>query len=45
MFSLALAKEKGTIDDQTYNDVVKELSLIPEKMKEVLEQNEKIAVL
>lgn len=43
MFSLALAKEKGTIDDQTYNDVVKELSLIPEKMKEVLEQNDKIA--
>ncbi len=43
MLSLALAKEKGTIDDQTYNEVVKELSLIPEKMKEVLQQNEKIA--
>ena len=43
MLSLALAKEKGTIDDQTYNGVVKELSLIPEKMKEVLEQNDKIA--
>jgi glucosamine--fructose-6-phosphate aminotransferase (isomerizing) len=43
MFSLALAKEKGTIDDKTYKDVVKELSLIPDKMTEVLEQNSKIA--
>jgi glucosamine--fructose-6-phosphate aminotransferase (isomerizing) len=43
MFSLALAKEKGTIEDKTYKEIVKELSLIPEKMKEVLNQNNKVA--
>ncbi len=43
MLALALAKEKGTLDEETYLSIVKELTVIPAKMKEVLEQNDKIA--
>jgi glucosamine--fructose-6-phosphate aminotransferase (isomerizing) len=43
MLALALAKEKGSLDEQSYLSVVKELTMIPQKMKEVLEQNDKIA--
>ena len=40
--SLTLGKEKNTIDKTTYLNIVKELNRIPEKMKKVLELNEKI---
>lgn len=43
MLALALAKEIGTMPDDEYVSIVKELSTIPEKMKQVLEQNDKIA--
>ena len=43
MLALALAKEKGTVSKEDYERVVKELSLIPHKMKEVLKLNDKIA--
>lgn len=43
MLALALAKEKQTITEETYLEIVKELAVIPEKMKEVLELNAKIA--
>lgn len=45
MLALTLAKEKGTIPEKDFLHVVKELSLIPGKMKEVLKLNEKIAEL
>ena len=43
MLALALAKEKGTVSKDDYERVVKELSLIPHKMQEVLKLNDKIA--
>lgn len=45
MLALCLAKEKQTIDDTLYLQLVHELSLIPEKMKCVLEMNTKISQL
>ena len=43
MLALALAKERKTITDTAYKEVVKELSVIPDKIQEVLKLNEKIA--
>ncbi len=43
MLALALAKEKGTIRQERYMDIVRELYRIPEKMREVLKQNNRIA--
>ena len=43
MFALALAKEKATIDQEKYTNIVKELWSIPEKMNEVLKLNNRIA--
>lgn len=43
MLALALAKERKTITDAAYEEVVKELSVIPDKIQEVLKLNEKIA--
>lgn len=45
MLALALSREKGMISDDTYYGIVKELSLIPKKMEETLELNERIASL
>ena len=45
MLALALAKEKGTITDELYTSVVKELSGIPEKIKKILELNDRISEL
>lgn len=45
MFALTLAKEKGTVDDETFSAVIKELHVIPEKMKEILTLNDKVAEL
>lgn len=45
MLALALAKEKGTIEDDVYLSIVRELSLIPSKIKETLKLNERIAAL
>ena len=43
MLALALAKEKQTISNKDYLHIVHELGAIPEKMKEVLKLNRKIA--
>ena len=43
MFALALAEAKGTIAREDYLKVVRQLSEIPEKIKEVLSSNERIA--
>ena len=45
MLALALAKEKGTIDQQEFLGIVQELNLIPAKMKQVLSKNQAIAEL
>lgn len=45
MLALALAKERGTVEDEVYAQIVKELSLIPEKMEETLKLNDRISVL
>ena len=45
MLALALAKEKGTITKEDYLHIVQELHSIPEKMHEVLKQNDRIAEL
>lgn len=42
MLSLALGHARGTIDNQTYEEIIHELSLIPEKQKKLLEQNDHI---
>ena len=43
MFALALAEAKGTIDRVEYLHIVKGLSQIPAKIKEVLKTNDKVA--
>lgn len=45
MLALALAKAKGTISVKHYSDVVKELAVIPEKIKKMLELNDRISEL
>ena len=43
MLALMIGREKKTINDETYLKIVKELGLIPDKMKILLNQNEIIA--
>ena len=43
MLALALGKEMGTVDDETYQTIVRELNDIPKKMQEVLKLNDRIA--
>ena len=43
MLALALAKERGTIDRNTYLGILNELHNMPDKMSEVLNLNERIA--
>ena len=43
MLTLALAKARGTISQDEYVKMVRELVAIPEKMKEALKANEQIA--
>ena len=43
MLALALAKEKGTIRPERYMEIVRELHTIPDKMREVLKLNNRIA--
>ncbi len=45
MLALALAKAKGTIRHDDYLQIVKELSQIPDKIREVLKLNEQVAEL
>ena len=45
MLALTLAKEKKTMDEGQYLAIVKELGHIPDKMKEVLKLNDRIAEL
>src|SRR5574344_2127090 len=43
LFALALAKAKNTIEKKEFEEIVDELAIIPEKMKVVLQQNDRIA--
>ena len=43
MFALALAKAKNIIEQDKFLEMIKELSLIPDKIREVLKHNDKIA--
>jgi len=43
MFALALSEAKGTVGRDEYLKIVKGLSEIPDKIKEVLQTNEKVA--
>ena len=43
MLALALGKEMGTVNDEEYLTIVKELNNIPKKMQEVLKLNDRIA--
>ncbi len=45
MLALTLAREKNTIGEEEFLKIVSELNHIPEKMKEVLKMNDKIAAL
>lgn len=45
MLALTLAKERGTLSEAEYLSMVRELSAIPSKMKEVLQLNDCIAQL
>ena len=43
MLALCLARERQTITDELYREMVKELTLIPEKIRQALKTNEQIA--
>ena len=43
MLALMIAREKGTISEEKYLNIVHELGQIPEKMKRLLNQNQSIA--
>lgn len=43
MLALIIAREKGTISEEKYLNIVHELGQIPEKMKRLLNQNQSIA--
>lgn len=43
MLALLMGKEKGTLSTEQYEKTVRELSIIPEKIKSLLDQNESIA--
>ena len=45
MLALALARVKGTVSNDTYLEIVKELNAIPKKMEETLKLNDRIASL
>ncbi len=45
MLAAALAKEKGTIKESVYEEIIEELGILPEKMKRVLEKNDEIEIL
>lgn len=42
MFALALGQFKGTVEAEEYQEVINELTVIPEKIEKVLKQNDKI---
>ena len=42
MMALTIAKEKQTIDDAKYLEIIKELQHIPDKIQQILELNDKI---
>ncbi len=42
MMALTIAKEKGTIDESRYLEIIKELQRIPEKIEKALSLNDKI---
>lgn len=45
LLALALGKTRGTVDEEEYEEVLAELDRIPDKIKKVLQQNDKIKAL
>lgn len=45
MMALAIGKERGTISQEQYLNIVKELQSIPQKIERILEQNDAIKLL
>lgn len=45
MLALSIAKERGTIAEKDYLEIIAELGKIPEKIKTILKENEDIAIL
>lgn len=45
MLALTLAKEKGTMPDRKRQEIIRELMVIPAKLKKILQSNQKIAEL
>jgi glutamine---fructose-6-phosphate transaminase (isomerizing) len=43
MLAMMIGKEKGTLDQENYLKIVYELARIPEKIKKILKQNDRIA--
>ena len=43
MLALCIGREKGTIDEEQYLRILKELDIIPDKITEILHQNDRIA--
>lgn len=43
MLALAIGKERGTIDQNTYERIAKDMLVLPEKMREVLKQDSNIS--
>ncbi len=42
MLALALGHARGTIDQATYTNIISELNAIPEKMEELLKENDRV---
>ena len=45
MFALTLAHAKGTLNNDAYKNIIDELVCIPDKIKEILQQNDNISTL
>ena len=45
MFALTLAHTKGTLSNDAYKNIIDELVCIPDKIKEILQQNDNISTL
>jgi glutamine---fructose-6-phosphate transaminase (isomerizing) len=45
LFAMKLAKARGTISEEEYSDIVRELNQVPDKIRMILESNSKIKLL
>ena len=44
MLALAIGREKGTVDENTYNEAIEELQSIPDKISSILEKDDETVV-